>query len=205
MVVSAFVITDDFTLDGFLRHLRGDPTNAVFFRRSGGDSQLQSIEHVAGVSAGGPDDVIQSLLFHLSPEVPKTTLFICEGAAGQGFQVFLSQGIQLKKAGAGEKGGVHFKRGILRGCPDQDDCSIFHEGEKGILLGLVETVDFVDKQQGAQVIHSQLFFCVPGDTADLGHPGDYSVQLFKTGLGRIGNHFGQSGFSRSRRAVKKYR
>ena len=43
----------------------------------------------------------------------------------------------------------HFEGRILRGGADQDDVAALHVGQKRVLLGFVEAVDFVDEQDGA--------------------------------------------------------
>ncbi len=52
---------------------------------------------------------------------------------------------------AGEQGGDDLERGIFGGGADQDDRSRFHIGQKGILLGFVEAVDLIDKDDGPAV------------------------------------------------------
>ena len=47
---------------------------------------------------------------------------------------------------ARQQGRDHLKRGILRGGADEDQGAVLHVGEEGVLLRLVEVMDFVDKE-----------------------------------------------------------
>jgi len=59
------------------------------------------------------------------------------------------EGIENVDLGAGEQRGDDFEGWILGGCADENDVAGFDVGEEGILLGFVEAVDFVDKDDGA--------------------------------------------------------
>ena len=57
----------------------------------------------------------------------------------------VGQGVQHKHLAAGQQRAVDLKGGVLRGGADQNDAALFHKGQKGVLLGLVEAVNLVHK------------------------------------------------------------
>ena len=58
---------------------------------------------------------------------------------------------------AREKRRDHFERRILGGCADKDNVTGFDVREKGVLLGFVEAVNFVDEDDGAMAAARFLF------------------------------------------------
>jgi hypothetical protein len=98
-------------------------------------------------------------------------------------------------AGARQKCGIDLEGRILRGGTDQHDVALFHGGQKGVLLCLVQSVDFVDKQQGAAAVELALLPRLGDegpeilDTVGNGGIGD------ETTTGGAGDHLGQAGFA----------
>ena len=97
-----------------------------------------------------------------------------------------------------EQCGIKCEAGVLRRRAHQRHCAAFHKGQEAILLGAVETVDFVHKQQGAlarlcrPVCRGEGFF-------EVGHPAEYSRDAFKPHAHAIGQQAGDRGLSRARR------
>src|SRR5699024_12417398 len=77
---------------------------------------------------------------------------IVQCAGEQLGQVLLGEALQHKDVAAGEKRAVYLKGRVLGGGADEDDAALLHKGEKGVLLGLVEAVNLVDKDDGALAV-----------------------------------------------------
>src|SRR5213594_647090 len=90
-------------------------------------------------------------------------LFVFEGAAEQFSDLRRGERIQDVNLGTGEKRRDHLEGRILRGCPDEDNVAGFDVRKKGVLLGFVEAVNFVDEDDGAMAGAGFLF----GDGHDL--------------------------------------
>ena len=75
--------------------------------------------------------------------------FIAKGAAEKFDDLRRGERIEDVDLGAGEERGDDFKRGVLRSCADENDVAGLDMGQKGILLCLVEAVNFVDEDDGA--------------------------------------------------------
>ena len=70
------------------------------------------------------------------------------GAGQQRFQGGIVQAAQHQDLAAGEQGAVQREGRVFRGGADQDDGAVLDHGQKAVLLGAVEAVDFVHEQQG---------------------------------------------------------
>ena len=53
---------------------------------------------------------------------------------------------------AGKKSAVHLEGRIFRGRAYEDDAALFHEGQEGVLLRLVEAVDLIHEEHGAPAV-----------------------------------------------------
>ncbi|EKD60334.1 MAG: hypothetical protein ACD_54C00806G0001 [uncultured bacterium] len=67
----------------------------------------------------------------------------------QKFEVFQIEPFQNNDLRPRQQSGVQLEAGVFGGGPNQKDGAVFHIGQEAILLGLVETVDFIDEQQGS--------------------------------------------------------
>ena len=76
---------------------------------------------------------------------------------------------------AGKQSAVHFKGRIFRGRADEDDAALFHNRQKGVMLGFVEAVYFIHENDGPSSAET-IFFRLLHDGADLfdaaGHGGE---------------------------------
>src|SRR5260370_1912170 len=110
-------------------------------------------------------------------------LFVLEGAAEKLGDLRGSEGMEEVDLGAGEQRGDDFERRILSGRADKDDVAGFDVRKKGVLLGFVETVDFVDEDDGAMA----------GTGFVLGGGHDFLDFLDAGEDGAEGNKFGTGG------------
>ena len=65
---------------------------------------------------------------------------------GQIAQIFWCQRQCFDHAAPRKQGRVDFEGGVLRGGAHQVNDSLFHKRQEGILLRLVEPVDFIDEK-----------------------------------------------------------
>ena len=73
------------------------------------------------------------------------------------------EALELKNPAAREQGAIDREVGILGGCADEDDGAVFDPRQECVLLGLVEAVDLVDKEDGfAAVQLAQLAGLIDG-------------------------------------------
>lgn len=85
----------------------------------------------------------------------------------------------------------------MGGGSNKPDCSAFEVGEQSILLGFVETMDFVDEQNRRLVPKSLIGACGFNFGPDFCDVGFDAVERFESGPGGSGDHAGEGGFARS--------
>ena len=125
------------------------PDDALGIRLGGEDRQFQGGQGPPGVAAGHAGKMGQGLLRHLRPHGPQTLVLIRQGPAQEGEDIFLFEGLEDEDPGPGQQRPDDLEIGILGGGADEGDQPLLHVGQEGVLLGLVEAVDFVDEQDGA--------------------------------------------------------
>ncbi len=81
---------------------------------------------------------------------------------------------QGKNPAPGNQGRIHFERGIFSGGPHKGDQAVFNMKQKGILLGLVEPMDFIHKENGSPFVQVPFFLGPVNDLADILNPGQNS-------------------------------
>src|SRR5262252_3990699 len=97
-----------------------------------------------------------------------------------------------------------FERWILGCCTDQSDAALFNMGKKGVLLRLVETMNFVDKDDRAGAVLT----CAVGvrhDLLDFLDPGKHRREFDELGLSNTCDDLRQGCFTGARRTPENHR
>ena len=81
--------------------------------------------------------------------VTQAVLGVREGAAEETDDLRGGEGVENVNLGARKQRVRSLRRMDSRGRADQENVAGFHVGEKGILLGFVEAVDFIHEDNGA--------------------------------------------------------
>jgi hypothetical protein len=84
-------------------------------------------------------------------------LLVPQGCAHQFQHEVVAQSLQSKDSAAGAQSGIDFKPRILGCRPYQSYRRILHEWQDGVLLGLVESVDLINEEDGSLAIESLQF------------------------------------------------
>ncbi len=83
---------------------------------------------------------------------PQALVLIRQGPAQEGEEVRLGEGFEDEDPGPGQQRPDDLEIGVFGGGPDEGEEPFLHVGQQGVLLGLVEAVDFVDQQDGAAAL-----------------------------------------------------
>lgn len=122
---------------------------------------------------------------------------------GELTEVLGSKGGENVDLSAAEQGGIDFKRWVFGGGADEGEQTAFDVREEGVLLGFVEAVDFVDKENGALTVLEGK----PGfgdgfaDVFDAGEDGGNGKEL---GIEALGKDVGEGGFADAGAAPKEH-
>ena len=205
VIISALIITDSPLLNTFLGHIQINMNPSVAASARSQDSQFHRIEGGPGVPVGHIGQKLHGVVINPGIIAPHALFFIIHSPLDQLFYILFFKSFEFKNPAAGKQSAIHLKVRILRSRPDQDQGSVFHEGEQVILLAFIEPVNLVHKQNGFPPIHSQGVLCLSYHFFHILFSCHCSVDLTKIRLGGIRDNFGKGGLSCSRRAVENNR
>ena len=115
-----------------------------------GCGDLERVVSRAGVAIGGRGDFLQHLIERGHADDGQR-------AAQQHHNFFVRERAQHVNLRARKQRGIDFERRILGGGADQNDVAALDVRQKGVLLGFVEAMDFVDEEDGAAAEFAQAF------------------------------------------------
>ena len=179
------------------------PDNALGVRLGAEDRQFQGGQGPAGVAAGHPGEVGQGLRRHLDPHGPQALVLVRQGPAQEGEEIRLGERLEDEDPGPGQERPDDLEIGVFGGGADQGEQPLLHVGQQGVLLGLVEAVDFVDQQDGA----AALLLPAPGllhHLAQVRHPGHDGAEAGELGVHDPGQGPGQRGLAAPRRTPEDH-
>ena len=109
----------------------------------------------------------------------------------------------MEDAQAGEQGVVEMEGGVFGGGADEDEGAVFDVGQEGVLLGFVEAVDFVDKEDGFAAQAAFLLGFKDGFAHffDAGEDGGEADEARVEG---VGEEQGKGGFAAAGRAPEQH-
>ena len=104
----------------------------------------------------------------------------------QGDEVLLGEPLEDEDLAAREEGRIDLEGGVLRGGADEDDAALLDIGKEGVLLGLVEAMDFVDEEDGApaELTHP---FGAGHDLLDFANAARDGAEIDELGLREVGD------------------
>ncbi len=149
MGVARAVVQVRAVLERLLDGLPRDAPHAVRVRRRRKDRRFQGVERDAGVTADRARQRRDRLVIDGDGEAPEAAVGVSQRPAQDDLDLLWRELVQREDAASGQQRPDHFERRILRGRADEDDRSVLHVGQDGVLLGLVEAMNLVDEQNGA--------------------------------------------------------
>ncbi|MPM81606.1 hypothetical protein SDC9_128662 [bioreactor metagenome] len=140
------------------------------FGRAG--QQLQSVDRLAHVTAAGRCDMLKNAF--LKDDRGSHPLFHESRSPADGAKELPSaHRLEFKNGGPAQNRVIDVKVRVFRGGGDEGDLPIFHEFQQGLLLLLVEVLDFVQIEQHSLGSHDGAD--VPDDILDVGDGGGGGV------------------------------
>jgi hypothetical protein len=192
VLVAGAVVDNRFPLDGLLGNVQRDVEGLVscpwsVVRCFGEDGDFKSGQGAPCVAVGHGGPEIQGVVVELDFEIAKAAVFVGDGALEEGFDVVFAQGGELEDLAAADQGGVDGEEWVFGGCADEEDLAVFHVGEEDVLLGAVEAMYLVEKENGALAVEAEALLGVVDDFADFLDADGGGVELLEVGFAVVGN------------------
>ena len=106
------------------------------------------------------------------------------GAAEQRFEIVVAEPAQHQHLGARQQRADQLEGRVLGRGPDEDNGAVLDDRQEGVLLGAVEAVDLVDKEQGAAADLAALARRLE-HLAQVGDAGKHSRQRLEFEIGAV--------------------
>ena len=164
--------------------------------RFGFDHQFQDVQQLPRIPPGIAEDGIGFL--HLYVPVFQFRIRM-DGPVEQLEQVVFLQRLEHIQLAAGEQWADDLERRVLRGGADEGNHARFDRSQQGVLLRLVETVDFIDEEDGAVGIEEPAFLGTLDDLTHLLDTRSDRTQGIERRFQLVGNDVSQGGLSHARR------
>ena len=149
MFFAALVVAQGGALHGLAQYLGREDPRADGVRLGNRHGQLQRVQRDAGVARRVGGDGAQHVVGRVDALLAESALGVFDGARQDDHEVLRRERFEREDARPRQQGGVDFKRRVLGGRADQDDRAALDERQEGVLLRLVEAVDFVYEDDGA--------------------------------------------------------
>ena len=193
VLLARLVVLQGLALQGRLGQRQGD--GAVRGGPPGHERgrRLEVVEGRSRIAVGGADHVVERLGLRLDREPAQAAPGVAERPTEDLRKLLLGEGPQDHDAGAGQKRRDDFEGRVFRRGADQRDEAALHVGQEGVLLGLVEPVDLVDKQDRSPARPLQLDPGFFDDAPDLLDSGENRRKGGEMGLRLAGDDAGKGG------------
>jgi hypothetical protein len=190
-----FVIERDVFLQAVLHYLVVDYDRAV--RREGADSDFEDVEQFACIPSGKTEKGFLLLDGDVAcPEV--FVLFQC--LRQEDVEILGVERFEYEDLASRKERGYDFERRIFGRGSYQDNRPAFDRSEQCVLLGFVETVDFVNEKYRRAFREHRPRFCPLDYFPDVLDPRTYRRQRMELPFQGGGYNAGESGFPYSGRA-----
>ncbi len=168
---------------------------AIGTGRGGEGGELQGIQTLATIAIADHGEMAFGLGGDFYMQFAQAAFFIRNGLVDEALQVLNGEGFEGEHLGSAHERAVDVEEGIVRGSPDEPQGAALQMGEQHILLGFVEAVDLIHKQDGADAVEALFFLRRVCDHADLGHVALHAAQGDEAGVRLVGDDGGQGGLA----------
>src|SRR5579859_844189 len=221
MLLACFVVTKELALKHVFEKFAGDGARSnnilrinfaqmgrsmlrPYIFRSAAGAEFERVVGGAGVAVGEGGDAEENLVAGRNVFFTKPVLFVRYRAPQEVDNLRGGERIENVDFGAREQGRDHLERRVFRGRANKRDVARFDVGKKGVLLRLVEAMDFVHEHNGALAGVGLVFggshhFLDFLDACKDGAEGD----KFRTC--EAGDQTRESGFAAARRTPEEHR
>ena len=166
---------------------------------------LQAVQGRAPVPVGHPHQQLEGVGRQGEALAAEPPLRVLEGLADDRREVLLGQAVQGHDAAARQQRRDDFERGVFGRGADQGDQAAFDVVQEGVLLGLVEAMDFVHEEDGAATLQLLLAPGLVDHGPDLLDAREHGGELEVVRAGLAGDDARERGLAASRRPPQDHR
>ncbi len=171
----------------------------------GFDRQLQGVEDAAGVAVGDVNQMGQGVVVNRHVQLAVAAFGIGQRLARDREEICLGERLELEDAATADERLVDLKIRVLGGRADQDHRAVLDPRQQRVLLGFVEAVHFVYKEDGALPELAAAILRGGDGRADVGDAGQHRVDGDEVRPRGVGDDARQRGLAGAGRPVEDHR
>ena len=202
MIIASLVVPRRPPLNTFLGNIQCDPHFSVRRGLCGQNAELDGAQGTPGISVRNIRKEVCRVFIDGSIIHAHALFAVVDSAHDQGPHICPGKRLQLEDRRPGDERPVHLKIGVFRGRPDQCDRTVLNERKQIVLLGFIEAVDLIDKEDRLFSVHAQTVFGAPHGFLHVLFAGGRGIELDKLRTRGIGDHPRQCGLAGAGRSVK---
>ena len=164
------------------------------------NGKLQDVEGYAAVPVRERHQAHHRLDVHLDTVPAEAPLGVPQRPLDDPEQSIFRERLQDDDQRPGEQWADHFEGRILRGGTDKYHRARLDVRQKGVLLGLVEAMDFIHEQDRALALDDSTLLGGLDQPAQFRNPAGDGREGLEVGLGMRGNQAGEGGLARAGRS-----
>ena len=142
--------------------------------------------------------VSERIFIYSGIPLAEATLDVLQRPGQNALELLLRKGLELENARTGEQRCDHLEVGVFCRRANQDNGAILHVRQEGVLLCLVEAVDFINQADRAPSVHAHALFRVCHQLPDVLHSRHDRADGDEVGSCPLGDDHCQGSFPRAR-------
>ncbi len=200
MLVFLLVVADLAALDAFLNDFERQMNFALFVRRRGAHGDLQCRQSVSRITVRNSRKEHLRVFVEARFYLAEPLLRIRQSAVKKLRDRLRTERTQLEDKRTRSQRRIDEEVGIVGGRANQHDRAVLDIRQKDVLLGFVESVDFVDEKKRSE--SAEFVACAVAYLSDVGHARNYARKTHKAAFRRARDNFRQCRLAAAGRTIE---
>jgi hypothetical protein len=202
MPIAIGVIDDRLLLNALFGRRQRDMDDGIGIRRSRACRDLERIETLSRIPVAHRRQMLRGFVVNQQPQIPETSLLVGNGPCYQLEEIVDRERLKLEDLRTRNQRAVDIEEWIVRCCADETQQPALNIGQQHVLLGFVETMNFVDEENGLLSGILQPVGCLGDQTPNVRHIPLHAAQPFESRPRRGSNHLRKACFSDPGRTIQ---